>query len=138
MPGNVNRPPAYRFGLFEVFPDAGEIWKQGRRLKLQDQAFRLLLALLEKPGEVISRETIRERLWPGNTFVEFDQSLGTAVTKLRQTLGDEADNPRFVETVPKRGYRFIAPVYAAVEESPAPVRIAEPSFETKIETSTAL
>ena len=67
MPGNVNRPPAYRFGLFEVFPDAGEIWKQGRRLKLQDQPFRLLLALLEKPGEVISRETIRERLWPGPT-----------------------------------------------------------------------
>jgi eukaryotic-like serine/threonine-protein kinase len=120
MPGNANRPPAYRFGLFEVFPDAGEIWKQGRRLKLQDQPFRLLLALLEKPGELVSRETIRERLWPGNTFVEFDQSLGTAVTKLRQTLGDEADNPRFIETVPKRGYRFLAPVTLVAASEAAP------------------
>ena len=133
MPGNVNRQPAYRFGLFEVFPDAGEIWKQGRRLKLQDQPFRLLLALLEKPGELISRDAIRERLWPGNTFVEFDQSLGTAVTKLRQTLGDEADNPRFIETVPKRGYRFLAPVtFAAASDGEsvaevvaAPVATAE-------------
>jgi DNA-binding winged helix-turn-helix (wHTH) protein/tetratricopeptide (TPR) repeat protein len=135
MPGNANRPPAYRFGLFEVFPDAGEIWKQGRRLKLQDQPFRLLLALLEKPGELISRDAIRERLWPGNTFVEFDQSLGTAVTKLRQTLGDEADNPRFIETVPKRGYRFLAPVtFAPASETEsgaevvaAPVATADPA-----------
>ena len=130
MPGNVNRPPAYRFGLFEVFPDAGEIWKQGRRLRLQDQPFRLLLALLEKPGEVISRETIRERLWPGNTFVEFDQSLGTAVTKLRQTLGDEADNPRFIETVPKRGYRFLAPVtLMAAEEAASAATDAPATFD---------
>jgi eukaryotic-like serine/threonine-protein kinase len=140
MPGNVNRPPAYRFGLFEVFPDAGEIWKQGRRLKLQDQPFRLLLALLEKPGEIVSREIIRERLWPGNTFVEFDQSLGTAVTKLRQTLGDEADNPRFIETVPKRGYRFLAPVTlvaageaeraADVAAAPASVSATLPAAES--------
>jgi eukaryotic-like serine/threonine-protein kinase len=129
MPGNANRQPAYRFGLFEVFPDAGEIWKQGRRLKLQDQPFRLLLALLEKPGELVSRDAIRERLWPGNTFVEFDQSLGTAVTKLRQTLGDEADNPRFIETVPKRGYRFLVPVtFAAPSETAlAPEAVAGPT-----------
>jgi eukaryotic-like serine/threonine-protein kinase len=104
--------PSYRFGLFEVFPATGELWKHGHRIRLQEQPFRLLVALLERPNELVSRETIRERLWPENTFVEFDQSLGTAVTKLRQALGDEADNPRFIETVPKRGYRFIAPVTA--------------------------
>ena len=115
------RQPTYRFGLFEVFPAAGELWKHGHRIKLQEQPFRLLVALLERPGELVSRETIRERLWPENTFVEFDQSLGTAVTKLRQALGDEADNPRFIETVPKRGYRFLAPVsVVTAPESTAP------------------
>jgi eukaryotic-like serine/threonine-protein kinase len=110
MSSSPQQKTAYRFGLFEVFPESGELWKHGHRLKLQDQPFRLLVALLEQPGELVSREAIRDHLWPGNTFVEFDQSLGTAVTKLRQTLGDDADNPRFIETVPKRGYRFLAPV----------------------------
>jgi DNA-binding winged helix-turn-helix (wHTH) protein/Flp pilus assembly protein TadD len=127
--------PTYRFGLFEVFPESGQIFHQGRRTKIQDQPFRLLIALLEHPGEIVTRESLRQLLWSGGTFVEFDQSLGTAVTKLRQALGDDADNPRFIETVPKRGYRFIAPVYAAVEEPSASVSITEPSSATKIETS---
>jgi eukaryotic-like serine/threonine-protein kinase len=119
----------YRFGLFEVFPESGQIVRQGHRTKIQDQPFRLLVALLEHPGEIVTRESLRQLLWSGGTFVEFDQSLGTAVTKLRQALGDDADNPRFVETVPKRGYRFIAPVYAALEAPATSV----PQASTKIE-----
>jgi DNA-binding winged helix-turn-helix (wHTH) protein/predicted Zn-dependent protease len=103
---------SYRFGLFELVPQSGELLRQGRRVKLQELPFRLLLALLERPGEIVSREVVRQRLWPGDTFVEFDQGLGTAVGKLRQALDDDATNPRFIETVPKRGFRFIAPVEA--------------------------
>ena len=100
----------YRFGTFEVFGESREIFRNGYRVKLQDQPFQLLLLLLESAGGIVDRELIRQRLWPENTFVDFGQSLGTAVTKLRQALGDDADNPRFVETIPRRGYRFIAPV----------------------------
>ena len=100
----------YRFGTFEVFGESREIFRNGHRVKLQDQPFQLLLLLLESAGGIVDRELIRQRLWPENTFVDFGQSLGTAVTKLRQALGDDADNPRFVETIPRRGYRFIAPV----------------------------
>ncbi len=116
--------PTYRFGLFELDTSAGVLRRQGQRVKIQEQPLRLLVALLERPGEIVSRESLKQRLWPENTFVEFDQSFGTAITKLRQALGDVAENPRFIETVPRRGYRFIAPVTlsekAALEaESPA-------------------
>src|SRR6267154_127961 len=100
----------YRFGTFEVFGESREIFRHGYRVKLQDQPFQLLLLLLENAGGIVDREVIRQHLWPENTFVDFGQSLGTAITKLRQALGDDADNPRFVETIPRRGYRFIAPV----------------------------
>ena len=100
----------YRFGTFEVFAVSREIFRRGHRIKLQDQPFELLLLLLENAGGVVDRENIRQRLWPDNTFVDFGQSLGTAVTKLRQALDDNAENPRFIETIPRRGYRFIAPV----------------------------
>jgi DNA-binding winged helix-turn-helix (wHTH) protein/Tfp pilus assembly protein PilF len=100
----------YRFGTFEVFAESREIFRNGYRVKLQDQPFQLLLLLLENAGGIVDREVIRQHLWPENTFVDFGQSLGTAITKLRQALGDDADNPRFVETIPRRGYRFIAPV----------------------------
>ena len=100
----------YRFGTFEVIAESREIFRNGYRVKLQDQPFQLLLLLLENAGEIVDREVIRQHLWPENTFVDFGQSLGTAITKLRQALGDDADNPRFVETIPRRGYRFIAPV----------------------------
>ncbi len=122
--------PTYRFGLFEVFPASGQIFHQGHRTKIQEQPFRLLVALLEHPGEIVTRESLRQLLWSGGTFVEFDQSLGTAVTKLRQALGDDADNPRFVETVPKRGYRFIAPVYADLEQPAGSI----PSVEIQVES----
>jgi DNA-binding winged helix-turn-helix (wHTH) protein len=119
--------PVYRFGLFEAFPESAELYYQGRRVKIQDQPFRVLIALLEHPGEIVVRESLRQHLWPENTFVEFDQGLGTAVAKLRQALSDDANNPRFVETVPKRGFRFIAPVVTATPHSAESV--ATESFE---------
>ncbi len=98
-----------RFGTFEADPAAGELRRAGRRVSLQDQPFRLLLLLLEHPGEVVARDEIRQKLW-GDTFVDFEEGLNTAIRKLRDALGDSASNPRFVETLPRRGYRFIAPV----------------------------
>jgi DNA-binding winged helix-turn-helix (wHTH) protein/predicted Zn-dependent protease len=110
MDSFAHRGLVYHFGVFEVLAESRELLRHGHRVKLQEQPFQLLLLLLENPGEIVSREVLQQRLWPGNTFVEFGQSLGTAITKLRQALGDDSDNPRFVETVPRRGYRFIAPV----------------------------
>ncbi|HEY6946254.1 MAG TPA: winged helix-turn-helix domain-containing protein, partial [Candidatus Acidoferrum sp.] len=106
-----NQPKApVRFGVFEVDIIAGELRKNGLRLRLPAQPFQVLAILLERPGEVVTREELRERLWPGDTFVDFDHSLSTAINKIREALSDSAENPRFVETRPRRGYRFIAPV----------------------------
>jgi eukaryotic-like serine/threonine-protein kinase len=99
-----------RFGTFEVNVRAGELRKQGVRIKLQEQPFHVLTVLLQGPGEVVTREELRSQNWPADTFVDFDNSLNTAINKLREALGDSADNPRFIETLPRRGYRFIAPV----------------------------
>src|SRR5215470_11550531 len=112
----------FRFGLFEADPESGELLKQGEHLRLQDQPFRMLILLLQRPGEVISREELREKLWRENTFVEFDNGLNVAVKKIRDALGDRAENPRFVETIPRRGYRFIAPVSIKVKEGAQPSR----------------
>ena len=99
----------YRFGEFEADVRAAELLRNGERLKLQMQPFQVLLALLERPrGEVVTREELRQRLWPEDTFVDFDHGLNTAVAKLRDALGDSAASPKYVETVAKRGYRFMA------------------------------
>src|SRR6476646_7567381 len=103
-------PQVVRFGLFEVDLSEGTLAKNGRTIKLQEQPFRLLAMLLEQPGETVTRERLKEALWSGDTFVDFDHSLNAAVAKLRQALGDTAENSRFIETLPRRGYRFIAPV----------------------------
>jgi cholera toxin transcriptional activator len=108
----------FRFGLFEADASSGELRKAGVRLRLQDQPFQVLLIFLERPGEVLSREEIRQRLWPSDTFVDFDHSLNTVINKIREALGDSAANPRFVETLAKRGYRFLAPVDSVLETSP--------------------
>lgn len=100
----------FRFGVFEADPASGELWKNARRVRVQELPFRLLVLLLEQAGTVVSREELRKVLWPADTFVEFDQGLNTAVKKLREALGDSADSPRFVETIPRKGYRFIAEV----------------------------
>jgi DNA-binding winged helix-turn-helix (wHTH) protein/tetratricopeptide (TPR) repeat protein len=106
----VNFRDSYRFGLFEADPTSGELLRQGVRVRIQDLPFRLLIILLEHAGEVVSREELRARLWPADTFVEFDGSLKTALKRLRSALGESAENPVFIETLPKRGYRFVAPV----------------------------
>ena len=108
----MERSPAQpvRFGGFELDTRAGELRKGGRRIRLQEQPFQILLMLLEHPGEVVNREEVRKRLWPNNTIVEFEHSIGTAIMKLRQALGDDAGTQRFVETLPRRGFRFICPL----------------------------
>src|SRR5712672_3342199 len=106
----TERQEIVRFGTFEVDVRAGELRKQGVRVKLQEQPFHVLTILLRWPGEVVTREELRNQNWSADTFVDFDNSLNTAVNKLREALGDSADNPRFIETLPRRGYRFIAPV----------------------------
>jgi DNA-binding winged helix-turn-helix (wHTH) protein len=99
-----------RFGVFELDLRAGELRRQGLKIKLQEQPFQVLAQLLERPGHVVSREELRNRLWPADTFVDFDHSLNAAIRRLRDAVGDSAENPRFVETVARRGYRFLAPV----------------------------
>jgi len=103
-----------KFGVYEVDPHAGELRRNGVKIKLQEQPFQVLAMLLERPGEVISREELQRRLWPADTFVDFDHSLNAAIKRLRDALRDSADNPRFVETLARRGYRFVAPVAGAV------------------------
>ena len=98
------------FGLYEIDVQTGELWKAGFRIKLQGQPFKVLTVLLEKPGQVVTREELQTRLWGKDTVVDFDHSLGTAINKIREALGDSAENPRFIETLARRGYRFIAPV----------------------------
>ena len=105
----VRSPRIVRFGTFEVDLPAGELRKSGVRVKLTGQPFQVLTILLERPGEVVTREELQKRLWP-DTFVDVDHNLNTAINKIREVLGDSADSPRFVETLPRRGYRFVASV----------------------------
>ena len=121
------RTPArsdFRFGEFEIDVSAGELRKGWTKIRIQDQPFRVLVALLEKPGEVVTREELRRKLWPGQTFVDFDQGLNTAVKKLRDVLSDSATAPRYIETLPRRGYRFIAVVERVPKAPPCRVRQA--------------
>src|SRR2546422_9704343 len=99
-----------RFGTYEVDPHAGELRKAGVRIKVQQQPLKLLEILLRHPGEVVTREELRALIWPDESFGDFDQAVNVAIAKLRGALGDSADNPRFIETLPRRGYRFIADV----------------------------
>src|SRR5437763_6186907 len=109
-----------RFGVFEADLRTGELWKNGSRIRLQEQPFQVLALLLERRGNTVTRDELRNRLWTSDTFVDFDHGLNKAINKIRETLGDSATSPRFVETVARRGYRFIADV-TVVDETP-PVR----------------
>src|SRR2546428_7809266 len=123
------------FGVFEVDVRSGELRKQGVRIKLQEQPFHVLAVLLQRPGEVVTREQLRSENWSADTFVDFDNSLNTAINKLREALGDSADNPRFIETLPRRGYRFIAPITGVdgtTRETATSVSAAAPPRSRKI------
>ncbi|HSY34238.1 MAG TPA: winged helix-turn-helix domain-containing protein [Acidobacteriaceae bacterium] len=111
------------FGLYEIDVHTGELWKAGFRIKLQGQPFKVLTILLEKPGQVVTREELQARLWGKDTVVDFDHSLGTAINKIREAIGDSAENPRFIETLARRGYRFIAPVGVIEAPPDAPAEL---------------
>jgi DNA-binding winged helix-turn-helix (wHTH) protein len=110
----IDKPPPLsqkvRFANFDIDLRSGDIRKNGRKVRLPDQPFRILLLLLERPGELVTREELRLKLWPADTFVDFDHGLNNAISRIREAFGDSAENPRFIETLPRRGYRFIAPV----------------------------
>src|SRR5436305_4856510 len=121
-----------RFGVFDLDLRAGELRKHGLRVRLQEQPFQVLAMLLEHPGEVVTREEVQKTLWPADTFVDFDHGLNKAVNKIREALGDSAESPRFVETVARRGYRFVAGVRVAdavAAAVPAPAVEAPPASE---------
>ena len=130
----TDRPPGarYRFGVFEVDATTGELRRQGLRVRLNAQPFQVLLMLLERPGELLTREEISRRLWPDGTFVDSDHGVNSAINRIREALGDMASNPRFVETLARRGYRFIAPVEPTAPIEPQNSSAAEftsPVFE---------
>lgn len=137
MPPSSSESKLLRFGVFEVDRAAGELRKRGVRVRLQEQPFQVLTVLLENAGRVVTRDDLRQKIWPADTFVDFDHSLNTAVNKIREVLGDSASSPRFVETLSRRGYRFIAPVNdleTAGSTSPTVQKEAEPA-ETAGETA---
>src|SRR5271168_4932503 len=121
-----SRPVGERlcFGVFELDLRAGELRKHGLRVRLQEQPFQVLAMLLEHSGEVVTREELKKKLWPADTFVDFDHGLNKAISKIREALGDSAESPRFVETVARRGYRFLADVKVPEEAS---LRSSEPA-----------
>jgi DNA-binding winged helix-turn-helix (wHTH) protein len=132
--GETIRPSGIvRFGVFEVDLRAEELRKSGLKLRLRGQAFQVLGMLLEHPGKVVTREELQQRLWPEGTFVDFDHGLNTAINKIREVLGDSAENPRFVETLARRGYRFIA----TVEETGRPAPTGKDSIEVRPSSSEA-
>ena len=115
-----NQARLFRFGMFELDSDTGELRKDGKsRPRIRDQALQILIMLLEKSDEVVSRDELRERLWPADTFVDFDHGLNTAINQVRTALGDSAANPKFIQTLPRRGYRFIGPVQIVERENVA-------------------
>jgi cholera toxin transcriptional activator len=116
----MNGTRKFKFGDYEADLRAAEVRRNGNRLKLQMQPFQVLVALLERPRDVVTREELRQRLWPDDTFVDFDHGLNTAVAKLRDVLGDSASSPKYIETIAKRGYRFLAQVECVGETVPAP------------------
>src|SRR6267142_6981519 len=107
---NTEQDRLIRFGVFEVNPRTGELRKNGFKVKLQEQPLQVLLAVLQKPGDVVTREELRAKLWPADTFVDFDHGLNAAVKRLRDALDDSAESPRFIETLPRHGYRFIGSI----------------------------
>ncbi len=130
-----NNGKIVRFGVFELDLSAGELRKNGAKLRLQGQPFQVLALLLDRPGEVVTRDELRQQLWPADTFVDFDHSLNTAINKVREALGDSASSPRYVETLARRGYRFIAPLHQGAQ--PAPHTATPPSAQASASANAA-
>ena len=127
------RDRIFRFGAFELSEREGELRKNGVRIKLQEHPLRVLLELASNSGRLVTREELQQKLWPADTFVDFDVGVNTAIRKLRQALGDEAENPRFIETMAKRGYRFVVPVS---EVAAAPQSVSkDPPAEAPVSVS---
>src|ERR1700758_983282 len=126
MPEDPQLAGLRRFSVFEVDLRAGELRKHGLKIRIQEQPFQVLAMLLEHPGEVVSREDLQRKLWSTDTFVDFDHGLNKAISKIREALGDSAESPRFVETVARRGYRFLAEVKVA---DATPIRNPGPATE---------
>ena len=126
MSPDVQARRRYRFGVFQLDTLSGELYKHGIRIKLQDQPCQVLTVLLERVGEVVTREELRQRLWDHDTYVDFDHSLNISINKLRDALGDSAANPRFIETLPRKGYRFLAAVSVEVVSDNRPAAAADP------------
>ena len=118
-------PPTLRFGVFELDPRAGELRKKGMKIRLQGQPMEILVMLLEHPGETLNREELQNKLWPADTFVDFEQGLNNAIKRLRAALDDDAESPHFIETVPRRGYRFIGAVNGGPGNRAEPTALAE-------------
>ena len=131
MDSTQRRLGSMRAGLYEIDLDAGALHKSGRRVALQEQPFRVLTLLLQRPGELVTRQDLQSLLWPADTYVGFDEGLNTAIRKLRMAFGDSAENPRFIETVPRRGYRFIAPVTRIEPAAAEPPQISLPQDEQR-------
>lgn len=138
MPDAAPSLGPFRFGLFELDPHAGELRKRGLRVRLQDQPFRVLLLLVQHPGEVITREQLQSTLWPADTFVDFDHGLNKAISKIREALSDSAESPRFVETVARRGYRFLAEVKTDLPFAAEPLAAEAPSAAPQVAEAPAL
>src|SRR5215469_11029763 len=121
--------PTLRFGVFELDPKAGEIRKKGMKIRLQGQPVEILAMLLERPGETVTREELQEKLWPADTFVDFEQGLNNAMQRLRAALDDDAESPHFIETVPRRGYRFIGAVHGGPRNGAEPTALTEAQLD---------
>src|SRR5438094_6146698 len=115
-------PHTTRFGSFELDHDARELRRDGSQVRLQEQPFQILTILLEVPGRLVSRDELREKIWPSNTFVDFDHGINNAIKRLREALGDTAETPRYIETLPRHGYRFVGTVNAVSELSAGTIR----------------
>src|ERR1700757_176634 len=110
MSAAVRKPGALAFADFELDTAAGELYRQGTKLRLQDQPLQMLQILLQRPGEVVTREELQQKIWPSDTFVDFDHGINNAIKRLREALGDAAETPQYIETLPRRGYRFIGKI----------------------------
>jgi cholera toxin transcriptional activator len=138
VPEPTNPKSIFRFGLYELDGSTGELRKEGKaRPRVQGQPLEVLLHLLARPGDVVTREELRLQLWPADTFVDYDHSLNTAVNKLRDALSDSAENPRFIQTIPRRGYRFVAPVEVVADGAPG-LAESKPKTDSGPETPAAV